>query len=274
AAAPAAGPSERDLYFAAAAAAREGEGAGSPASPVIFDPGQDGAWTLSNGSVTLRGRSGSDRLVDEIVLDAAAGGDARSVGSLGALLQWRGPSGNVWTSVALQDVFAASGPDGAVSLEIRAVARGAVPGPVPGVAAPDASFALVARVSLAPGTGSFLAEIVSLENTGASGLEFSVLYFTPAPAGADQKVVDVVPELRGAPARAWWCLPDGREWGAVSRDPAASFRFWLRPADGTLHPDARFSAGPAPVTLAPGAVWRPASAMGACIGFRPAVLVH
>ncbi|MBR3087125.1 MAG: hypothetical protein IKH04_12075, partial [Kiritimatiellae bacterium] len=185
----------------------------------------------------------------------------------GVLLQWLGPGGNVWTKVSPASAEEEPrGADGSVSVLVRGVARGAVPGPVPGAAAPEAAFAMTVRLALAPGADTFYAEIVSVENAGTAPLAFKGLYIAPSPAGPDPRPLDVVPNLWGAPARAGWLLPNGGAWGAVSHDEAASFRFWVRPSDGTLHPDARFSAGREPVALAPGATWRPDRSMGARIG--------
>ncbi len=255
------GPSEHERYFAEALGSASG--AASPA-PVAFARKADDAWTLSNNLVRLSGRIGGDRVADALEFAGTI------VGNLGALLQWRGPDGNVWTMVSPASVDEERGADGSASLLVRGLAGAAVPGPVPGTPAPDGAFALTVRLTLAPGADSLLAEIVSVENTGDRPLSFTGLYLSPSPADRNPEPVPVVPNLWGAPARAWWRLPDGRAWGALSHDEAAGFRFWVRKTDGSVHPDARFSAGREPVTLAPGAAWRPESPMGARIGFRPA----
>ena len=258
-----AGPSERERYFAEARATYSEPGAEATGS-VGFRREADGAWTLSNGLVRLSGRIGGARVADELELAGVR------VGSLGALLQWRGAGGNVWTAVSPESVEETCKEDGSVSVLLRGAARAAVPGPVPGEPAPDAAFVLTMRLTLAPGADSLLAEMVSVENTGNAPLSFTGLYAMPYPEGPDPRPLDVVPNLWNAPARGGWLLPNGRAWGAVSHDEAARFRFWVRKSDRTLHPDARFNAGREPVTLAPGATWRPASPMGARIGFLPA----
>ena len=258
-------PSERERYLAAAREAGSVPGASAPGS-VIFAREADGAWSLSNALVRLSGRLGSDRVADEIALRDPSCRDPscstplaglRPLGSLGALLQWRGPHGDVWTMVSPESIEEERGAEGATSLLVRSVA-------------PDAAFALTVRLALAPGSDSLFAEIVSVENTGDEPLSFTGLFLAPYPADPDPTPVPVVPNLWGAPARAWWRLPGGRAWGALSHDAAAAFRFWIRKADGSLHPDARFSAGREAVSLAPGDAWSPATPMGARIGFRPA----
>ena len=277
---PESAPSEREHYLAAAREAGSTPGASAP-GPVIFARKAGGSWSLSNAFVRLSGRLGGDRVADEIALRDPSCRDPscrdpscsdpscsnplaglRPVGSLGALLQWRGPNGDLWTKVSPESIEEETrGADGVVSLLVRGVA-------------PDAAFALTVRLALAPGSDSLFAEIVSVENTGDEPLSFTGLFLAPYPADPDPTPVPVVPNLWGAPARAWWRLPDGRAWGALSHDAAASFRFGIRKADGSLHPDARFSAGREPATLAPGAEWRPAAPMGARIGFRPADSAH
>ena len=249
------GPSERERYFAEAASLAHPANGVNGANAVGFHQEADGSWSLSNAFVRLSGRLGGDRVAAALELAETP------VGSLGALLQWRGPNGDVWTKVSPASVMEEHGADGAASLLVRGVA-------------PDAAFALTVRLTLAPGSDSLLAEIVSVENTGDKPLAFTGLFLAPYPADRDSTPVPVVPNLWGAPARAWWRLPDGRAWGALSHDEAAGFRFWIRKTDGSLHPDARFSAGREPATLAPGAMWRPAAPMGARIGFRPAVFAH
>lgn len=271
------GPSERDRYFAEFANGVTGANLANPANGVNdvnganavgFRQEADGSWSLSNALVRLTGRMGGDRVADGLELAGTP------VGSLGALLQWRGPHGDVWTKVSPVSVEESRGADGVASLLVRGVASEAGPGPDPVVDAASAAFALTVRLTLAPGADSLLAEIVSVENTGKGPLAFTGLFLAPCPVDRDSTPAPVVPNLWGAPARAWWSLPDGRAWGALSHDGAAGFRFWIRAGDGSLHPDARFSAGREPVTLAPGAAWRPASPMGARIGFRPAGSVH
>ena len=266
---PESAPSERERYLAAVREAGSVPGASAPGS-VIFAREADGAWTLSNALVRLSGRLGGDRVADEIALRDPSCRDPscsnplaglRPIGSLGALLQWRGPHGDLWTKVSPESVEEERDADGVVSLLVRGTA-------------PDAAFALTVRLALAPGADSLLAEIVSVENTGAAPLSFTGLFLSPYSADPDPTPVPVVPNLWGAPARAWWRLPDGRAWGALSHDAGAAFRFWVRKADGSLHPDARFSAGRKTATLAPGAAWRPAAPMGASIGFRPADSAH
>ena len=200
---------------------------------------------LSNAFVRLEGvGDGRPRLVL---------GDVE-VGSLGALLQWRGPNGDVWTHA---EKYALLDPT-PHTITIRAVGG------------EDVRFAIAIRASLAPDARLLDVEILSVENLGDESIRFSGVFLVPMPpAGAEPE--PVVPNLWGAPERAWWRNPDGAVWGAVSDSPSARFRFWDTlhgKKDGTVHADARFTTGPTPVVLAPGETWCPPSRMSAAIGLR------
>ena len=193
-------------------------------------------------------------------LESAGGGRPRlvlgdvEVGGLGALLQWRGPNGDVWTHA---EEYALLDPT-PHTITIRAVGG------------EDVRFAIAIRASLAPDARLLDVEILSVENLGDEPIRFSGVFLVPMPpAGAEPE--PVVPNLWGAPERAWWRNPDGAVWGAVSDSPSARFRFWDTlhgKKDGTVHADARFTTGPTPVVLAPGETWCPPSRMSAAIGLR------
>ena len=206
-----------------------------------------GGWCISNACVRLEG-------------GAAPGERPRlflggtEAGSLGALLQWRGPDGDIWTHAADYALLGLA----PQSATIRATG-----GERP-------LFAITIRASLAPDSRALRAEILSVENLGDAPLAFSGVFLVPMPPDGTEPE-PVVPNLWGAPERAWWRNPDGMVWGAVSDSPAARFRFWNTlhgRKEAAMHADARFTTGPEPVVLAPGATWRPSFPMEAEIGLR------
>ncbi len=220
-------------------------GSCEPLSQLSFANHPADGCVLSNAFVRLEGvGDGRPRLVL---------GDVE-VGCLGALLQWRGPNGDVWTH-AEKYAFLDPTPH---TIMIRAVGG------------EDVRFAIAIRASLAPDARLLDVEILSVENLSDEPIRFSGVFLVPMPpAGAEPE--PVVPNLWGAPERAWWRNPDGAVWGAVSDSPSARFRFWDTlhgKKDGAVHADARFTTGPTPVVLAPGETWCPPSRMSAAIGLR------
>ena len=241
-------------------------------------------------------------------LESADGGRPRlvlgdvEVGGLGALLQWRGPNGDVWTHAEEYALCAAGGrTPQSRGQDARAPRLCAAGGRTPqsrgqdaraprlcaaggrtsqsredssstirAVGGEDVRFAIAIRASLAPDARLLDVEILSVENLGDEPIRFSGVFLVPMPpAGAEPE--PIVPNLWGAPERAWWRNPDGAVWGAVSDSPSARFRFWDTlhgKKDGTVHADARFTTGPTPVVLAPGETWCPPSRMSAAIGLR------
>ena len=212
--------------------------------PFVNNP--TGVWCISNAFARLESASPGER--------PRLSFRGREVGGLGAMLQWRGPNGDVWTH-ASECALLEQAPHAAT---IRAVGG------------EEVRFAISFRISLAPGARLLDAEILSVENLGDEPFRFSGVFFVPMPPeGAEPE--PVVPNLWGAPERAWWRNPDGAVWGAASDSPTAAFRFWNTlhgKKDGTVHADARFTTGPAPVTLAPGEMWCPPFRMRAWIGLR------
>ena len=247
-------PSERERFFARAAkAARAGA---SASRPVVLARGQDGSWTLSNGLVRVSGRVGGARMADEI-----AYGGAAPVGRWGALLEWERGGVVKWTAVSkVSDVsFSRDSASGAGTVVIRAE------GFVGGAAKP--AFAITDRLSVAPGSGEVLAEIVSLENLGEEPLSVRYLFLRPfavekSPAAAE---LTSVPDLWKGPVEAYWRLSDGTCWGVVSHDAGVvSALLWTGRERGEQHPDVRCSAG-GTFTLAPGESYRPPVPFGAVI---------
>ena len=123
-------------------------------------------------------------------------------------------------------------------------------------------FAMTARLSLAPGRGDVLAEIVSAENLSASPLRIEKVFMRPYAIDKHPVGAKVVPKLWKGPHEGWWTLSDGRRFVTVSEDPSScSFPFFVS-GDGVQHPDAPFTEDRM-FEIAPGATWRPSSPMGA-----------
>ena len=256
-------------------------GAPSPAAPVAFHLAPDGSWTLSNGLVRLSGRIGGSRMADEI----AWGG--RAVGRWGALLEWGGGGTTRWTEVSRVTDVAFSRDEatgiGTVTIRAEASAGGAESGDLKGKR-PDLSgesalngkagsirFALTDHLSLAPGSGEILAEIVKLENNGDVPLPVRYLFLRPFATEAEPQGVrgDTVPNLWKGPVEGWWRLSDGAMFGFASIDPGViSAYLWYRDEDATQHPDVRCAADQ-PFTLAPGAFYEPPVPMGARLRYLP-----
>ena len=209
-------------------------------------------WCLTNAFVRLSGATGDGPAVGEISfldsrllggVNTAAGTAAfQTVGSLVVCLEWKGPSGSVWTKATR--VTAIESDSVAVILRCEGEEDGT-------------RFAMPLRFTLADGGDFFTAEILGVENTGDRPVEISAVFLMPMPAESNPVPVPVVPNLWDAPAEGWWRLPDGGAWGAVSHDDAATFRFWVREGDGSVHPDARFRVGVDPVSVVPGETWCP-----------------
>ena len=247
-------PSEREMFFAEAQSL--GAGPSRPA-PVGFALEAGGAWSLSNGFVRLSGRIGSRWLADEVAFSRSAGAAPEAVGRWGALLSCRDGGTNIWVDISrLADVsFERDDATGAVTATLRG--EGAVPG---------GTFAIVQRLTLAPGSRSALAEIASFENHSGKPVEMRSLFMRPFPLGGKPEPAVMVPKLWKAPERAAWKLPGGGTWVVSSEDPTAlEFRFWVNKGDGSVHPDVPFAAAGAKgtVAVAPGETWVPPSPMGA-----------
>ena len=216
-----------------------------PKALASFSIHEDGTWFMSGADVRVSGAVGAGPAAHEIAFDG------NTVGSLFACLEWKGPAGSVWTKAAR---VTGVEPDGSASAILRCE------GEECGI-----RFAMPLRLTLAGGDSVFTVEILGVENTGDGPIEISAVFLMPTPAESDPVPVPVVPNLWGAPAESWWRLPGGGAWGAVSRDNAAKFRFWVRKSDGSVHPDARFRVGVEPVSVPPGEAWRPAAPFGAQI---------
>ena len=134
-----------------------------------------------------------------------------------------------------------------------------------------ARFAITESLSLAPGSADVLAEIASLDNTGASPIQVDYLFMRPfavekAPRAAPPTAV---PNLWNGPVEGWWRLSDGSRFGIVSRDGGVvSAKLWMRSEDGSQHPDVRCADGPA-FTLRAGDTFVPRVPFGALVRFLP-----
>ena len=258
------GRSERERFFAAARAACSKPEAAAPGS-VGFSREADGSWTLSNGLVRISGRVGGARMADEIAYGGAP------VGRWGALLQWNRDGVTQWTEVSrVTDV--SYGQDAATRVGTVTIrAAGGKEQAAGASAVASTAFAITDRLSLAPGSADILAEIVSLENTGASPIRVEYLFLRPfavekAPRASPPTAV---PNLWKGPVEGWWRLADGSRLGIVSHDSGVvSAKLWMRPEDGSQHPDVRCAEGP-PFTLQPGGTFFPRTAFGALIRFLP-----
>ena len=251
-------PSERDRFLAAAHTSAVA-GAQSPAPPVGFRQEADGSWALSNAFIRLSGRIGSRSLVDDVVRDG------RVYGRLGALLMTTAPDWPPITRLAAAD-FAADAATGCASVTL--VGEGGAGGSG-GAASP--SFAITVRLTLAPSSPDILAEILSVQNLGASPLSVQKLFLCPFAAG------DAPPERVPMPVNvwkgwneSWWRLADGARYGAVSHDESADgFNLWTE-SDGRQHADIPFRPLADPVTLAPGETLTAPRPMAARIRLLPA----
>ena len=249
-------PSERDRFLAAAHTSAVA-GAQSPAPPVGFRQEADGSWALSNAFIRLSGRIGSRSLVDDVVRDG------RVYGRLGALLMTTAPDWPPITRLAAAD-FAADAATGCASVTLVGEGDFAPGAPAPG-------FAIAIRLTLAQSSHDILAEILSVQNLGASPLSVQKLFLCPFAAG------DAPPERVPMPVNvwkgwneSWWRLADGARYGAVSHDESADgFNLWTE-SDGRQHADIPFRPLVDPVTLAPGETLTAPRPMSARICLLPA----
>ena len=251
------GPSsERERFFAEALRPRNGHVSGvAVLHPVGFRQDADGSWSLSNGLVRLSGRVGGRRLASEIAF-----ADAGPVGSLGALLEWDRNGRPVWTDISR---LAAVGdpvrdePTGVVSVPLRGDGE-----------AGKTRFAINARVSLAPGRGEALVELLSVENLGDAPVKVRGLFFRPWSNEKRPRSGRNVEKLYNAPAEGRWLLPDGSQWGVTTHDfeGLSAMRLWTSP-EGVQHPDVAFRL-PVPAVLASGETLTPGFPIGALLSLK------
>ena len=254
--------SERERYWAAAGGS--GDAAPRSLSPAAFAREGD-SWVLSNGLVRLSGRVGGRYMADEIAF-----GDAPAAGRWGALLEGVLDGIPYWTDVSrVTDVsFVRDEATGIVTATIRAEGTGRS-GAAGGDSPEGLAFAFVHRLSLAPGASEVLAEIVSLENTGAVPFTMKFLMMRPFAVQAEPGEADTVPNLWKGPVEDYWLLAGGSRFGIASHDPGVlSAKLWYRVTDASQHPDVRCMAG-GPVVLAPGDTYEPPVPMGARLRFLP-----
>ncbi len=264
------GLTERERFFADASGnawQTESSGACAPAAQTAGSVGfsllPDGSWALSNGLVRLSGRIGSRWLADEVAFadSGSPGRLAPSVGRWGALLSCRDGGTNIWVDISkLADVsFARDGATGAITATLRG--EGDLPG---------GAFAIVQRLTLAPGVRAALAEIVAFENLSGKPVEMRSLFMRPFPLGGKPEPAVVTPKLWKAPERAGWKRPGGGAWWVESFDPCAhEFKFWVQKDSGAAHPDVSFRVAEQGenVTVGPGETWAP------CVPFSARITV-
>ena len=180
----------------------------------------------------------------------------RVVGSYGAMVSRNEPGGRrVWTDVSqVADVSWRELPKGRGELTLRA--RGGDT---------NASFAVVHRLTFAPGSSKFLCECLHVENTGPAAVDLDRVYFRLFPAfqtmeGGAAAPQPPVPPCWKIPRQAAWTSPRGLLLGAMTTaDNLAVFRFYVD-EKGAAHPDMGFFPG-ANRRLAAGADWTPPAPM-------------
>ena len=278
-------PSEHDRFFAAAAETLVTRHSSLVTPPSVgFAREDNGTWSLSNGLVRLSGRVGGRFMADEIaynqelaqsaaettssfVLRPSSLPDAwRPAGRWGALLEGESDGIPYWTDVSRVTgvSFTRDDATGIGTVEIRAEGTGRA-GSAGGAAPESLAFAFTHRLSLAPGNADVLAEIVSLENTGASPFKVKCLFMRPFAIQKRPEETETVPNLWKGPVEDYWTLDDGSRWGVASHDPGVlKASLWYRDEDTSQHPDVRCMEGK-PFLLAPGATFGPSLPMGALV---------
>jgi hypothetical protein len=200
-----------------------------------------------HGLIRLDGHGeGSRKMVERVTL----AGDGQAVGQYNAMLHTLGADGRSRWTGARRVTRADERIAGATGVAVLTL-TGA--GEVDGGA-----FEVTHRLYQPAGRAWFIAEAVSVKNTGSAPLRLKGLYFrldntskeTPPP---------LVPNLWGEPQSGCW-LDSGKGlfFGAVApRGSDTRVHFWLD-SNGGQHPDARLELE-APVELAPGAVFTPSA---------------
>jgi hypothetical protein len=224
--------------------------------PPAFFAREGDAFRMGNGRLVLTGRVGDGRMVQNVTLDGAEKG----FGQYGAMVQTADPSGQYRWNEA-RSVQSVKG-----WMEVRSTRLPYVEGEEKkGIAVVEITgaggtgqeaFEVTHRLFLPPGAPYFIAEAVSVKNTGNTPMRVKALYFR---LNNDFKGVpdQLPPNLWGVPPSGCWLdAAGGRFFGAVAPE-ATGVRvyFWLNPQGGQ-HPDARLELDPA-VELAPGATFKP-----------------
>ena len=284
-AAQAAGSSERDRFFAAAAnqlvsgeaslVTRHSSLVTTPS--VGFHEETNGRWSLSNGLVRLSGRVGAKWLANEVAF-----ADGKPVGRLGALLAADDSDRYLWLDTARLANVACERDEatGAVTVLLRGLGGRAVRDdssaspetpesfdPPEKDSSTTLSFAITLRVTLLPGRPDALVEIDSLENLSDKPLDASAVYIRPF-SRDKQEIASArsAPNVWKAPKTGTWSIPGGGDWGLETHDSSVrKFRFFVTPKDGVQHPDAAYSTVHDGETfaVAPGETWRPPIPMDA-----------
>ncbi len=200
-------------------------------------------FRAGNGRIGLEGRLGEGNMVRRVTLDNAE----RPFGQYNALLHLFTAGGqDRWADARLVKAVEGRVVDGVALVEITSAgSQGAE------------AFEVTHRLLLPPGVPWFIAEAVSVKNTGAAPLRLKGLYFR---LYSDFKSVPdaLPPNLWGMPAGDCWLdAADGRFFGAVA-SKASDIRidFWLDGPGVGPHPDARLELEE--TVIAPGATYAPA----------------
>jgi hypothetical protein len=214
--------------------------AGQGHPPATFTREGD-AFRASNGRLTLAGRIDGGHMADITV-------DGASVGRYSAMVQTVGADGNPrWTGINKVAGFSRNDSgDGVIQLAFTGEGGGC-----------NDRFEITHHLLLPPGQPWFIAQIVSVKNTGNAPMTVKALYFrlnndfTSVPQG-------LPPNLWGVlPSGCWLDRDKGLFLGAVAPDRSSvQIHFWLNPQGGQ-HPDARLELGDDGITLAPGASFTP-----------------
>lgn len=218
---------------------------GNPKDVRFIRNGED--WELANASgLSLRGKIGGKNMIDEVAADS------RLYGRYGGMIQLIATNGASHWVVADRVKSVKYEQTGVCGSVLITAAGGTA----------EHSFALVHRITVAPGRKDFLCEVVGLENTGCSPFSVRRFYLCPFAAEERPAVRKGVPNMWKGDRECYWKMSDGRLYGMVSSDRAAEwFNLWID-ADGRQHPDIDF-VPEAAVALAPGARHAPPSPMGA-----------
>ncbi len=210
------------------------------AAPAVFTR-DGGTFRAANGRLVLSGATGDGPMLRAVTLDGAA----KPHGRYNALIHSAEDGGrDLWTEAATVTAVEGRVTNGVAVFDITA-------------AAARPSFEVTHRLLLPPGMPWFIAQAVSVRNTGAAPLRLRSLFFR-LHADYRGRPGALPPNLWGAPvADAWLDGADGRFLGAVaSRASGLRIDFWVDTTHGSTHPDARLELGE--TVLAPGAVYEPA----------------
>jgi len=233
-------PPARPIPTALAVAAKAAGGAGGAKA---FFVREGDAFRAGNGCLELQGRLGEGYMVRGISLT----GQDKPLGQYDAMLHVLDQGGqNRW--MGGQTVKAVDGKlvDGLAVVEITSTAS-----------AGSMAFELTHRLILPPGRPWFLAQAVSVKNTGKQPVRLRGLFFRLySPIQDTPRTPPNVWNM--PPADCWLDKDDGRFIGAIApRGSDLAIHFWIDNTYKSVHPDAHLELEH---TLAPGATWTPSEA--------------